>query len=138
MDDAILVFRLPTPEEYNDLRRTAGWGLCNPDAVATALTNSIFAVCVEKGGKFLGSGRIVGDGALVYMIQDVIIFPEHQRKGYGTMIMDALMDYVQENAAQNAHISLFAAKGLEGVYTRYGFVERPYEQLGPGMAFFKS
>lgn len=81
-------------------------------------------------------GRVVGDGALVFAIQDVIVLPEHRRQGYGARIMDALMAYVKENARLTAHISLFSANGMEEFYSRYGFVERPQGRLGPGMAFF--
>ena len=138
MDDAVLTFRFPTVEEFVALRRAAGWHVPAPDAVAAALKNSLFAVCIEKGGRFVGSGRVVGDGALTYTIQDVIVLSEYQRKGYGTMIMDALMDYIEKNAKPTAYIALFAARGMEHFYSRYGFVERPHGQLGPGMAFFKS
>ena len=137
MDEAVLVHRLPTVDEFIALRRAAGWNMPDPDAIAEAMRNTLFAVCIEVDGRFVGSGRVVGDGALVCAIQDVIVLPEHQRKGYGTMIMDALMDYVDNHAAPTAHISLFAAKGMEAFYSRYGFVERPQGRLGPGMAFIK-
>lgn len=138
MDDAELTFRFPTVEEFLALRRSAGWHVPAPDAVAEALKNSLFGVCIEKGGQCLGTGRIVGDAALTYTIQDVVVLPEYQRKGYGTMIMDALMEYIEKNAQPSAYIAVFAAKGREHFYSRYGFIERPSGQHGPGMAFFKS
>ena len=138
MAEAVLVSRFPTVEEFISLRREAGWHVPQPDAVIESLKNTLFAVCVEEDGKFVGSGRIIGDGALVYVVEGVIILPEYQKKGYGTMIMDALMRYIQKNAKPTSHISLFAARGLEHFYNRYGFIERPHGQLGPGMAFFKT
>ena len=137
MDDVILTVRSPTVEEFIALRRAAGWHVPAPDAVADALKSTLFAVCVEKDGTCVGSGRVVGDGSLVFYVQDLIVLPEFQRKGYGTRLMDAIMDYINTNAKPTAVIALFSARGLEPWYSRYGFIERPHQHLGPGMAFFK-
>ena len=133
-----LVARAPTAEEFIALRRAAGWPVPDAGAAEAAVRHSLFTVCVEKDGQCIGSGRVVGDGALVYLVQDVIVLPEHQRKGCGTLIMDAIMAYISRTAKPTAYIALFAARGLEPWYTRYGFIERPRENLGPGMAFFKA
>jgi GNAT superfamily N-acetyltransferase len=137
MENAKVVSRCPTPEEFIALRRAAGWHVPDARAAAEALRNSVFAVCIEKGRECVGMGRVVGDGALVFYVQDVIVVPEQQRQGYGTMMMDAIMDFIANTAEPTACIGLFSARGLEPRYGRYGFIERPHKHLGPGMVFFK-
>ena len=37
--------------------------------------------------------RLVGDGAMYWYLQEIIILPQFQRKGIGTMIVNHLVDY---------------------------------------------
>ena len=67
----------------------------------------------------------------------MIVLPAHQKQGWGTKIMGALMDYVNRTAKPTAFVGLFSARGMEPFYSRYGFIERPHKRLGPGMAFSK-
>ncbi len=60
-------------------------------------------------------GRVVGDGAVYFYIQDIVVHPEHQGKGIGENIMSALMTYLQENAPDKAFIGLFASKGKRSI-----------------------
>ena len=80
-----LVDRLPTVAEFQQLRESAGWTRVADDAVARALHQTLFAVCLEQDGQLVGSGRIVGDGAIYFYIQDVIVllpFRGTGRKGF--------------------------------------------------------
>ncbi|MBU8901452.1 MAG: GNAT family N-acetyltransferase [Victivallales bacterium] len=137
MNNNQIIERLPTQEEFISLRHAAGWSIPENVAVTAALEKTLYAVCVEENGKCVGSGRVIGDGALVFYVQDVIVLPECQRNGYGTKMMDAIMNYIQMNASPTAFIALFSAKGMESWYSRYGFIERSIGNLGPGMAFLK-
>jgi GNAT superfamily N-acetyltransferase len=125
--------RRPTAEEFTALRRAAGWHVPSAADAANAIERSLFTVCVEEGGECIGSGRVIGDGVLVFYVQDVIVLPEHQRKGCGTAIMNAIMDYVRRTAKPTAIVGLFSARGMESWYARYGFIQRPHGHLGPGM-----
>lgn len=138
MSETIIVNRVPTAQEFIALRKAALWHVPDPDAATAALESSLFSVCVECDNKCIGTGRVVGDGALVFHVQDVIVIPEHQRKGIGTSIMEAIMKYINQTAKPTAYIALFSARGLENWYGRFGFIERPHKNLGPGMAFFMS
>ena len=137
MGDGVVKLRLPTATEFIALRRAAGWDVPSPEDVAEALANTLFAACAEKDSQLIGSGRVVGDGALCFFVQDLIVLPAHQKQGWGTRIMDALMGYVNATAKPTAFIGLFSARGMESFYSRYGFIERPHKHLGPGMVFFK-
>lgn len=138
MDVFQVICKAPTPEEFIRLRESLGWFVPESDAVRVALANSIFSVCVLRRGKCVGFGRVVGDGCLVFHVQDVMVLPECQRKGCGGRIMDAIMEYINGNAQPTAFIALFATPGLESWYARYGFIRRPTQDRGPGMAFDKA
>ena len=126
-----LVERDPTVEEYQRLRGAVGWGAMADEGVAVGLPNALYSVVLELGGEAVGCARIVGDGGLYFYLQDVIVLPEHQRRGQGARLMDALMAYVERSARPGAFIGLMAAVGSEPFYERYGFRRR--SEQTPGM-----
>lgn len=127
-----LVERLPTPDEYNELRMAVGWGVYERTVIERALPRSLYSVCAYAGAVLTGMARIIGDGGLVYYVQDVIVRPEFQGQGIGSALMDRVMAYIRTHASHNSIIGLMAARGKERFYERYGFVART-ERLGSGM-----
>ena len=45
-----------------------------------------------EGDQLLGIIRAVGDGYTVVFIQDILVFPEYQRKGIGSALLQAILD----------------------------------------------
>ena len=125
-----LVEKTPSVEDYNEVRAAAGLIRRNPQAAEIGLSNTVFGVCVECDGQIVGIGRIVGDGALFFEVVDVAVLPAHQKRGLGTMIMDALTSWLRENAPRGAYVKLIADKGTTGFYERYGFRIRTPESSG--------
>jgi GNAT superfamily N-acetyltransferase len=80
--------------------------------------------------------RIVGDGGMVFYIQDVIVIPEYQQQGIGARMMEKIMNYIRAYASINSVIGLMAAKGVEPFYEKFGFVARPNDRYGSGMTIF--
>ena len=127
------VLRPPTVDEYNYLRSLAQWPTFQEPVVRKALDNSLFCVCIELDGTIVGMGRIAGDTAIYLHILDVIVHPAYQRKGIGTLIMRALMRYVDTVGNKNTNIGLMCSKGREEFYKGFGFITRPDEKFGAGM-----
>ena len=123
--------RNPEVSEYQLLRKSAGWPVLSDEVVKKGLEGSLFSVCFLVGGKIAGAGRIVGDGAIYFYIQDVIVIPEYQKTGLGDMIMEELESWLQDNASENSFIGLMAAEGVKEFYTRFGYEVRAENQ--PGM-----
>lgn len=73
----------------------------------------------------------MGDGGIYFYVQDVIVHPDHQGKGVGRSIMNAIMHYLRSMAEEGSYIGLMAAKNVEGFYELYGFRRRPGNR--PGM-----
>ena len=132
MSGCRLVERAPSVRDYNRVRVAAGLSAKDPTAAETGLSNTVFGVRVEADGAVVGIGRIVGDGALFFEVVDVAVLPEHQGKGLGAMVMDALMGWLRENTTPGAFVSLISDKGVSAFYERYGFAVRP--PGSPGMS----
>jgi GNAT superfamily N-acetyltransferase len=126
-----LVKRPPTIAEYHRLRAAVGWECMDSESTEIGLCNSLFSVCVFHKRDVIGYGRVIGDGAIFFYIQDVMVLPEHQRKGVGRMIMRAIMDYLDAHARQRTFVGLMAAKGASKFYEKFGFAARAPDR--PGM-----
>ncbi len=127
--------RAPSVSEYLALREAVGWHSLSPQAAQCGLSGSLYAVCLLQGKKVIGCGRIAGDGGLYFYVQDIIIQPDYQQQGLGTLVMGNLMDYLKRTATQGAFIGLMAAPGLEEFYARFGFTCYPNDS--PGMLIWK-
>ena len=126
-----LIEMLPSISDYHRLRAAVGWSELSPEAMEKGLESSLYSVCVCGGEEVVGCGRVVGDGAVYFYVQDVIVLPEHQGRGLGARIMGRIMAYLDGHAHRNSFIALMAAKGAGGFYEQYGFARRPPDR--PGM-----
>jgi len=126
----------PSIEEFLNLRDQIGWGELDFNLAKTSLNNSLFHVIVRDKSQLIGMGRIVGDGAMYFYIQDVIVVPSYQNSGVGSVLMDQIEKYLSVAAKKGSTIGLLAAKGKEAFYTRYGYMLRPSDSLGNGMCRF--
>lgn len=124
-----------TAEELAKLRNTVGWGHTPVFQAEKALARSLYTVAAREDDNLLGGARLVGDGALIWYIQDVIVLPEYQGRGVGRGILTHVMDYIQSNSLPGTRvgIGLMAAPDKEPFYEKFGFRVRPNEHEGPGM-----
>lgn len=122
-------------DTYLELREQVGWIRLDTDQAQKALDNSIKVITAYDGERPVGMGRIVGDGAVISYIQDLIVVPEYQGKHVGGCILDKLIDYVKNITAPGTQmmLCLMCAKGREMFYEKHGFIARPTDKLGPGM-----
>ena len=124
MDDRYdLRERVATPEEFQRLRAAADMTARSREAVERGLPNSLYGVVVvdEPSGETVGMGRVVGDDGAVYHVSDMAVDPDHQRRGLGTAIMEALLGYIEGTAPPRAYVNLMA--DVDGFYERFGFEE---------------
>lgn len=121
-DYKILTNTLPILDEYISLCSSVGWkDFMNFEVAETSIRNSVFCVIVKENHNVIGMGRIVGDGAIYFYIQDIVVHPNYQGKGIGKEIMQELMEYLEENAPDKAFIGLFASEGKNEFYEKYDF-----------------
>lgn len=124
-----------TTAEYLAIRKEVGWKILLEEQAGMALENSLLTVGAYENDKLVGMGRLVGDGAVICYVQDLIVIPKSQRQGVGAMILEALIAYVEQLRLGGSEmmLCLMCAKGRESFYTGHGFVARPTDALGPGM-----
>ena len=125
-------------DTYLKLRKTVNWKTLTREQAEKAIQGSLFTVVAFDDGQPVGMGRIVGDGAVICYIQDLIVIPDYQGSGVGQQIMEYLIDYVKKLKLPDTEImlDLMCAVGREEFYNKYGFIARPTEKLGPGMIMY--
>ena len=113
----------PSPEEFLSLRNSANMGHRSIKGVNKGLGNELFAVRLLdiSSNHIVGMGRVVGDGGTVYHICDMVIRPEWQKKGGGTLIMNSIMNYISNQNTPDAYVNLMA--DVQGFYEKWGFVK---------------
>ncbi|WP_213991308.1 GNAT family N-acetyltransferase [Sodalis sp. dw_96] len=126
--------KLITAMEYNELRSSVGWSEPNHRRSEQALEHSLYICSAYQDQRIVGSGRVVGDGSLIFCIMDLMVHPDFQhRYGIGVHILHNIFHYLKENACPEADILGMAAVGRERFYEKMGFVIRPTNSLGAGM-----
>ena len=112
---------VPSAEEFLSLRASADMGPRSFKGAKQGLGNELYCVLlkVEKNDELVGMGRVVGDGGTVFHICDMVVKPEWQKKGGGTMIMDSLMGFIEGLGISDAYVNLIA--DVDGFYEKWGF-----------------
>ena len=127
--------QIPSIDDCYPLYIETGWnemlGLTKQE-LEEAIGNSFTAVCAYNQSNLIGFGRVVSDGIVYATIYDVIVKPEFQNQGIGSVIVKTLIAKCTSMNIRSIH--LFAAKGTAAFYTNIGFVSRP--QDAPGMKYF--
>ncbi len=125
-------------DTYLSLRERVGWKRLSKAQAQKALDNSLYVVSAYDGDSAVGMGRVVGDGAVICYVQDLIVVPGEQGSGIGGHILELLKEYVSEMVTEGTEmmLDLMCAKGREDFYRHHGFIARPTEKLGPGMIMY--
>ena len=86
-------------QEYNEeeilrLYAAVGWVAytMDPAALREGYRNSLLTLAAYENEELLGIIRVVGDGATIVFVQDIVVFPEHQRKGVGSALLKAVLE----------------------------------------------
>ncbi len=126
MKNYTVVNRIPTITEYTFLCESVGWGhVINFDAAIHGLEQSTTGVVVlNEESKAIGMGRIVGDGAIYFYIQDIVVTPEYQKRGIGTEILHTLFEYVKKEAPEKSFIGLFSVPNAIKFYKKFTLEQR--------------
>ncbi len=125
---------VPSKADFSSLFASTGWNdeyHLGDDELWQAVNTSWHMVAAYESGRLVGSGRTISDGVLHALIVDVIVLPEHQRRGIGAAIMQKLIERCR--ACRIRDVQLFAATGKARFYERLGFLPRPPEAPGMGL-----
>ena len=125
-------YKMPSANNYISLRIKAGMGEKDQERAEIALKNSLFTVSIyeDNSGSLLGFGRIVGDGGITYVISDIMVDPQYQRQGYGTIIMEEIDQYLSQNTYEDSYICLIANSPADKLYNKFKFSYLPDNKCG--------
>ena len=118
-----LVDNILQAKDFIRLRIEVGLVEVPVDHARKALQNGIINVSAIYNGELIGMGRLIGDGAMYWYLQEIIVLPQFQGKGIGTMIVNHLIDYAKANSISGEFTTIggVSAKGKEPFYEKMGF-----------------
>jgi ribosomal protein S18 acetylase RimI-like enzyme len=98
-------YRVYHEEEILSLYDSVGWSAYTkqPENLKSGFMNSLLTLAAYEDDQLTGIIRTVGDGHTIVFIQDILVFPQHQRKGIGTaLVKDILKRYAHVRQIQLA------------------------------------
>ena len=105
--------------EILPLYKAVGWSNYyeHPEMIEKAYAGSLCILAAFEEEKLVGIIRAVGDGHSILFIQDILVYPEYQRKGIGTALMKTMLDryahvYQTELATDNTEKTIAFYKSL--------------------------
>lgn len=121
-------------DEYNHLRKQVGWEPKNPIIVDKAIKSSTIVKTAIYNNCAVGMARAIGDG-MSYLLVDVVVDLQYQKKGIGKKLVTSIMDEIKENTVTGEYstINLISIKGMEKFYESCGFESVPFGYNGNGM-----
>ena len=90
----IIEYQTYREEEILPLYASVGWTAYTdaPDVLHRGFERSLLTLAAYEGETLAGLVRAVGDGETIVLVQDLLVFPQYQRRGIGTALMRAMMD----------------------------------------------
>ena len=86
--------RVPAVAELLALYSSVGWTsyTAEPDRLLLAVRQSLRVATAWVEGELVGLARVVGDGAIIVYLQDVLVRPDQARSGLGTQLVNAVFE----------------------------------------------
>lgn len=134
MNKYLVRYKFPTNKEFNELFESVGWGNREDEKINRHRVTSIFSICVYDKDLIIGMGRVVGDGSY-YTVYDIVVKKEYQGKGVGTILMKEIVGWYKTIEDDDTYLYLGASHNKEKFYQKFGFIARPYQDIGAGMKY---
>lgn len=128
MNISILEYTNFQSEEILFLYESVGWIAYtrDPAKLQRAFENSLLALAAYDENRLIGIIRAVGDGETVLFIQDLLVHPEHQRKGVGSALIRSVLSRFKD--VRQIHLVTDDASETKAFYESLHFY--PLEKCG--------
>ena len=90
--------------------------------ITTMLENSYLILGFVEDGEMIGFCRAISDGVYKAFLFDVIIKDEYQNKGFGSLIIDTVVNH--QKLINVKHIELYCPETITPFYKKLGFETR--------------
>lgn len=109
--------------EILGLYKSVGWTnyTDKPEMLRNAYLNSLKIYGAYVDNKLIGVIRVVGDGYSVIFIQDLLVHPEFQRKGVGTLLLKKVL--CEYDSVYQKHLITEDTEKTILFYKSLGFVD---------------
>ena len=101
----------------HEMLRATYWAADRPREVVERSIEHSLCIGLLRGSKQVGFCRAVTDQATFSWICDVIVHPEHRRRGLGKWMVNELIHHPRIQTRSQ----LLATKDAHGLYERHGF-----------------
>lgn len=122
-----------TVDEYYELIDSVGWKRPSKRLLLNSLKNS-YTVKYLLDDKVIGMARLVTDYGYSGLIMDVVVNPNFQGKGIGTILINKIIDEIKSNLEKDEEfmLQLLYSPGKKEFYEKFGFKEKK-EYVESGM-----
>ena len=122
-------------KSFCELRETVGFQKLNSEQAECILSNTTYIISAVYYEKYIGLARLLFDYGTDAYITDVIVHPDYQGYGIGSILINNIFDYIKSHsyAGLNVACSLYANIGKEAFYEKFGFKKLPNSKYGYGM-----
>lgn len=110
--------------EIMNLYSSAGWVnyTRNPQVLVSAYKNSLLTLgAYDDDGRLVGIIRVVGDGASIVFVQDLLVLPEYRRRGIGSRLLDQVIRHY--NDVYQMELLTDDTPETKAFYQSHGFVK---------------
>ena len=107
---------------------SVGWTAytASPETLRQGFAHSLLVLAAWEDGELLGILRAVGDGYTIVWIQDLLVFPAHQRRGVGSALLRAALDRYQN--VRQIQLATDSTPKTAAFYKSMGF--HPFSECG--------
>ena len=110
-------------EEILPLYTSVGWTAYtdHPEVLQRGFAHSLLTLAAYEAGRLVGLIRTVGDGDTIVFVQDILVYPEYQRRGIGRALLQAVLD--RYSHVRQIELATDNTPRTIGFYKSMGFVE---------------
>ncbi|MCE7997875.1 MAG: GNAT family N-acetyltransferase [Rhodobiaceae bacterium] len=110
-----------TPEGYQLVADGVGWESRTTKQARDLIINARHVVTAWDQESLVGMGRASGTGAHYAHLSDIAVLPHLHGLGFGSAILQHLLNLVDREVRDDATVTLHATPGTEPFYERFGF-----------------
>ena len=114
-------YKVYNEDEILRLYSAVGWTAYTdkPEKLRQGFKHSLLVLAAYENDELLGIIRVVGDGFTIVFVQDILVYPEKQRRGVGSTLLKAVLARYAD--VRQIELATDNAKTTSAFYRSLGF-----------------